>query len=292
MLSGFKFYKWGVFYTLLILLFSFFLSERSQNILGLLFTLGIGLLHGANDLKIIQQFSIVQTNSTSNYFIIYIGVVLLGGVLFYWIPQTALPLFVIVSAFHFGEQHWEIRLNKISNKRIFYLCYGGFIFSLLFFLQAGPSSAIIKQIVEFDISFQIWKITLIVFGAILLLCFLFYKPLRLFILWESLLLVLLTFVFWKGSLLLAFATYFVFWHSLPSLQSQMQYLYGSANYRAWWNYFKSGALYWSLALTSLGIAYGLIDFSQPYFLSLFFVFLAAITFPHALVMELMFGKKE
>ena len=162
---------------------------------------------------------------------------------------------------------------------------------MLFYLQARPSSAIIKQIVEFHIAFLTWKIALLALSVVLLLCFLLYRPLRMFILWESLLVSLLTFVFWKATLLLAFATYFVFWHSLPSLQSQMQYLYGSTNFNAWWNYLKSGALYWILALISLGIAYAYIDFSQPYFLSLFFVFLAAITFPHALVMELMFGKK-
>lgn len=292
MLSGFKFYKWGVFFTLLILLFSFLLSDLSQNILGLLFTLSIGLLHGANDLKIIQQFRKNQTKKALNYFAIYIGVVLIGGILFYWVPQAALPLFVLVSAFHFGEQHWEIRVHETPLRPIFYLCYGGFLFTLLFFLQAAPTNKVIEQIVGISIVDQVWKIAAFLLGLVVLIVQLRYERLRRFLVWEVLVFGLLALLFWNGTLLLAFATYFVFWHSLPSLQSQMRYLYGNADRFAWRNYLKSGALYWSLALIFLGIGYALIDFSQPYFLSLFFVFLAAITFPHALVMELMFGKKE
>ncbi len=292
MLSGLNKYAEGLLGTILMILFSFFITEEGQNAFGLLVVLGIGILHGANDLKIIQHYSKAHKNKTSTLFLLYIGVVLLGVVLFYWLPQAALPLFVLVSAFHFGEQHWEVRLERLSARSLFYMFYGGFIFSLLFFWQSGPSSLVIEQIVGLYIPVELWATVLVILSLILFLWLIMNARLRSYLLWEFLLVLLLTVVFWRGTLILAFATYFVFWHSLPSLKSQMHYLYGNVHATAWWRYFKSGAVYWFLALLTLVCAYAFIDFSQPYFLSLFFVFLAAITFPHAVVMELMFGKKE
>jgi len=273
-----------------MLLFSFFLPATAQNAVGMLAILGIGILHGANDLKIIQHQRKSVSSKSVSYFILYLGTVLIGAILFYWLPQAALPMFILVSAFHFGEQHWEIRLQQLRLRYFFYLCYGGFVFSLLFYLQATPTSNIIEQIVGIPIAAQVWNWTSLILGLLLLIYFLLFRPIRLFLLGELFLFGLLALLFWKGTLVLAFATYFVFWHSLPSLQSQMQFLYGSHNAKAWWNYFKAGFLYWILALCFLGIAFAWIDFTAPYFLSLFFIFLAAITFPHALVMELMFRK--
>jgi hypothetical protein len=54
-------------------------------------------------------------------------------------------------------------------------------------------------------------------------------------------------------------------------------------------YIKASFLYWILALGSLGGVYFFADIPREQFLPLFFSFLAAITFPHAIVMERMFS---
>ena len=275
-----------------MLLFTFLAYEKFQDVIGMILVLCIGILHGTNDLKIIQKFGKTKQKKTFAYFILYVGVVFFGGLLFYNYPQAALPLFVLVSAFHFGEQHWETRSSTILYRSFFFLIYGIFIFSLLFFVQAEPSAKIIEQIVGIAVPIRVWIYSTALSGLLVLLFLISSKPNRKFLIWELLHGGLLFLVFLKGTLILAFATYFVFWHSLPSLRSQIQYLYDSNTREAWIQYIKSGLLYWLLALTSLIIAYQLIDFSKTYFLSLFFIFLAAITFPHALVMELMFRKKE
>ena len=291
-MSIFKLYRFGFICTFIMLLFTFLVSEKLQDVIGMILILCIGILHGANDLKIIQKFGKTKPKKSFAYFVLYVGVVFLGGLLFYSYPQAALPLFVLVSAFHFGEQHWETRSPTILYRSFFFLLYGIFIFSLLFYIQAETSAQIIEQIVGIALPTEFWIYSTAISGLTVLLLLILSKLNRKFIVWELVHSGLLFLVFFKGSLILAFATYFVFWHSLPSLRSQIQYLYDSNTREAWIQYIKSGLLYWLLALTSLVIAYQFIDLSKTYFLSLFFIFLAAITFPHALVMELMFRKKE
>ncbi len=273
-------------------LFTFLVSEKFQDSIGMILILCIGILHGANDLKIIQKFGKTKAKKTFAYFVLYIGVVFFGGLFFYIYPQTALPLFVLISAFHFGEQHWETRTHNFLYRSFFFLIYGIFIFSLLFSIQAEPSAQIIEQIVGIVVPTRFWIYTTALSGLMVLFFLILSKSNRKFLVWELIHSGLLFLVFFEGTLILAFATYFVFWHSLPSLCSQIQYLYDTNTRDAWMQYIKSGLLYWILALTSLVIAYQFIDFSKTYFLSLFFIFLAAITFPHAFVMEVMFRKIE
>ena len=101
-MSVFKLYRFGFICTFFMLLFSFLVSEKFQDVIGMILVLCIGILHGTNDLKIIQKFGKTKQKKTFAYFILYVGVVFFGGLLFYNYPQAALPLFVLVSAFHFG----------------------------------------------------------------------------------------------------------------------------------------------------------------------------------------------
>jgi Brp/Blh family beta-carotene 15,15'-monooxygenase len=109
---------------------------------------------------------------------------------------------------------------------------------------------------------------------------------------EFLLLGILALLFSKSTLLFGFGFYFVLWHSLPSLNSQLSYIYNNKTKRPFIQYIKSALVYWILALIGLSIFYFYLDVSETQYLSIFFSFLAAITFPHAVVMGLMFQSRE
>ncbi len=108
---------------------------------------------------------------------------------------------------------------------------------------------------------------------------------------EFFLLGLLALLFASGNLLFSFGVYFIVLHSLPSLNTQIKFLYNNniTNKIAYRKYLKASFLYWVLALGILAVAYFFTDIPQDQFLTLFFSFLAAITFPHAIVMERMFS---
>ena len=165
---------------------------------------------------------------------------------------------------------------------MFYISYGLIILNLLFYLEFEDVNEVIKLISNFDIKkYQIFYILILsTLSYIFSIIFLNIT----FKIWnEFLLIALLCFLFNSSNLILGFSIYFVFWHSFPSVKDQIIYLYGNFEYYNLIEYTKSSFLYWLISLFAMFIAYNFLDFREDYFLPLFFSFLAAITFPHAIV---------
>ena len=111
-----------------------YLSDKNQLVLGFILIFTFGILHGANDLVLISQLENRKKQSFFKILISYIAIVLISALLFTKIPIVALTLFILVSAYHFGEQHWQ-DIEKNGNKiitKIFQFNYGLIILLLLF----------------------------------------------------------------------------------------------------------------------------------------------------------------
>ena len=109
--------------------------------------LTLGILHGANDLKIISKsFKGELNNLYFKSIVVYILVVLLGVVFFFNLPGLALIIFVLFSSYHFGEEHWEDRLSISASNFALYSLYGAFIFFLMFTLQYVSVVKVIEKI--------------------------------------------------------------------------------------------------------------------------------------------------
>ena len=92
-------------------------------------------------------------------------------------------------------------------------------------------------------------------------------------------------VFNSASLLWAFAIYFILWHSLPSMIDQINFLYGRTSTKNVKKYFISSFPYWIISVIGMGLILFLFRESLNTSLAFFFSFLAAITFPHVLVIN-------
>ena len=279
-------YKYRVLITLFFIIFSPFISESIQNNIALILIFTIGIIHGSNDLKLIQK----KTENFSKKFFFrvlffYVLIVIIGVLIFFIYPLHGLIAFIIFSAFHFGEQHLKTFEVKSRNKFLiflFYISYGLLILNLLFYLKFDNVSEIIKLISNFDLKkYQISYVLISSFFSFSLFILLLNRTFK--TLYEFFLIVLLSFLFNTSSLILGFSIYFVFWHSFPSVKDQITYIYGNFEYYNLIKYIKSSVLYWFISLFAIFIAYNFLDFRQDYFLPLFFSFLAAITFPHTIV---------
>ena len=271
--------------SILALIIAFLSSEYIQNIIGIIAILCIGIIHGANDIKIISTFS--NNGNKFKYFSFYLLTVLIGCLLFFFLPSIALLVFVLVSCFHFGEQHWESKLKPNKYNSFFYFFYGGVIFLLLFIIKHEDVSIVISQIKGINFESIFFQISFLIF----FLCFfiiIFFKKEFILLFIEILLLLFFILVFFNSTLIYAFSFYFIIWHSLPSLKSQINNLYGEVSYASIYNYVKSSILYWLISIVGLFSFYYFFDIQSNYFLPLFFSFLAAITFPHVIVISLMF----
>ena len=283
-----KNYQIGILITIVFIILVPLISGSFVDFFSGFGVLTLGILHGANDLEIISKsFKGKLNNLYFKSILIYISVVLLGAVLFFTLPALSLIVFVLFSSYHFGEQHWEDRLSFSVFHFAFYTLYGAFIFFLMFTLQYDSVVAVIEKISGYRLGFEFFLFTALLLGIILLITMLLEGSIRFHLIKEGLLLLLLSGIFYVGSLWFAFAFYFVVWHSFPSLSDQLKFLYGVINFKSFLKYFKHSMIYWLASLISLYLVYSYVDFEADYFMPMFFSFLAAITFPHTIVMGLM-----
>ena len=274
-----------------------YLSHNYQLLLGFLFIFTFGILHGANDIVLVKTLNNSQNNiSFLKILMYYVAIVGLGVISFYLFPLIALILFIIVSGYHFGEQQWQclVDLDKNKLKVGFQIIYGIFILFLLFNFHQIEVQKIVQEITEVKIPIIYISILLKVIGillsAILLYLYIYVENLRKQILLEIFYLLVFTIIFLSSSLIWGFAIFFIIWHSIPSMLDQMKFLYLDVNFNNFKLYFKSAFIYWIASLFGIALLYYIFK-DEKIFNALFFSFLAAITFPHALVILKMFKQK-
>jgi len=280
-----------------MLIFTFFslwiatyFREETENILAYILILSLGILHGTNDIKLIEKASNNKNRNVRKKVLCFYLVFIITGILFfYFIPSIALFFFVLFSAYHFGEQHWITRLTKKSIAiKFIYLAYGMIILGILFLNNSTEVSQVINNIAGVYILKDIYLyVTIISFLVFLII------SIRLIVdkivkvnIWEELFYLLLFYViFHTASLLWAFAIYFIFWHSIPSLADQVYFLYGDYKKENFIKYLKSSFLQWIASIIGLVILFLVFQNKDRLFLSIFFTSIAAITFPHVWIMS-------
>ena len=253
---------------------------------GLILTFGI--LHGANDLTLIGKLR--KTNQRFLPSLLrYIAVVAAVSVVFILSRSLTLLLFVAISAYHFGEQHFGARCTaNIAGKVILFFSYGLTILFMIFYFKVNEVIPVINEITQLDIGGTFYMYGLIVVSASFLgsLSYLVIRrQLVVNYVQELFMFLVLGIVFYIASLIWAFAIYFIFWHSLPSLQDQLQFLYGKVTKATFLQYLKSSWLYWMISIAGLAGLYFLLREKVDYFVTVVLYLLAAITFPHVLVMS-------
>ena len=287
MLAILKKYRLHFFSTLIFLLLNTILSVENQSIISFILIFSFGLVHGANDIQLIQKKTLDYSVKFFIYSILlYIFIVIIGILIFFFVPKFGLLFFILFSSFHFGEQHlgmYDIKSKYLIFKNTLYISYGLTILGLLFSLQWLDTHVIIYQISELFISKNIMELFFYSGFSVFFIISLTYKNLRKFLLIETVLLIFLGFFFSKASLLFSFSVYFVFWHSIPSISDQLNFLYEKDNYGKI-KYLLSSMPYWIMSILGLFGFYFYFHTKPNTFLPLFFSFLAAITFPHTIVM--------
>lgn len=280
--------------SLLILFISFFLHENYLMFIALALVVSVGILHGANDIVLIQKTNFISKKNKFFAVVAYSLVVLLAIAIFYFIPFYALLSFILFSAYHFGEQHLSKALASQKNKflhPLLYFSFGLTILSMLFWIKPDITNKVIYDLAEFTVPIQWFAYTFIIsISTALSMASMMYakkqlnlKELRV----EFLLLLLYAVIFYFTPLILGFAVYFAFWHSLPSLSDQIGFIYKVNMMKGIKLYLRDAGVYWLVSI--IGFIVFLYYFHEAkLFYSFLFAFIAAITFPHVIVMGKMF----
>ena len=217
-----------------LLLFAFFLFivDRLLNInidtqiSFLVFVLILfGVPHGALDLYIDQHLNPTSSN-TKIFLLKYLMNILIYSLIWYFFPILAICIFIVITAFHFGEVDWIGKTNTILHKLaytiigflwILFLLSKNIHFALIIFLKMGRSSISASELTQ--LATKLYPVTLWSLLVVYLLLYLFrqyffnsksayfYSLLQLSI--------LVCFALFMP-LWICFAFYFGFWHSLLS----------------------------------------------------------------------------
>ena len=270
--------------SILCFILSNIFNETVQNVAIMTGILTFGVIHGANDVILLNK-NLEKPALNSRYLILlYSLMVLLSAIFFFYFSVIALMFFVLYSSYHFGEQQWTLFEKKKINLSLLHFSYGIFIFSMLFIFNKQDVSKIIYDITSILITENQFLNFFIISSSCL--CFsiiFFYKKIIRQLSTQLVLLVLLSILFYLSDLMLSFAVYFVFWHSIPSIVEQTNYIFGQNNYKSFIKYFKKAFIYWVVSMIGLIVFFYFLKDNQSLLISVFFSFLAAITLPHTLV---------
>lgn len=276
---------------ILLTFFLLWLTTQSslvvENFLAYFLILSLGILHGSNDLKLIQKITNVQQQNSGKILFAYASTTVITLIIFIFFPRLALVFFVLFSSYHFGEQHLTDEISTHSRSSfLLYTLYGSMIFFMIFYVHTSDVLQIIFDITSIMLYEDFFKFGLL-FSALatLSLSFLliYKKHLKNNVLREVLYLILFYIIFKNSTLLWSFAIYFTIWHSIPSLKDQLLMLHGDISKVSMLKYLKSSFIYWMISV--LGVC-GLLLYTindENLFNLLFFAILAAVTFPHVIV---------
>lgn len=279
-----------IFFTFFLFWISIQFGEVVEDFLAYMMVISVGILHGANDLLILSTKERKDKKLIKNL-LIYIGIILLCVVIYLLSSFVAIVLFVVLSAYHFGEEHLshKINVNFVFNA-VYFLSYGLFIFALLFYQSMSDVDVIMTELTGRTFSKIQIEFTLIVsaiflsIGSVYLI--LMKRNESVLFLREFLYLVLLFLVFNTSSLILGFAIYFILWHSIPSIIHQIEFISGNLNKRNVVAYVKKALIYWVISIAGLLVLYQLLP-EIKILATVVFVILFAVTAPHTWVMHRM-----
>tara|TARA_B110000091_G_scaffold189402_1_gene211895 strand:- start:151 stop:1035 length:885 start_codon:yes stop_codon:yes gene_type:complete len=289
-LKSYHYQNFMIFITFFLFWISIQFGEVVEDFLAYILVISIGIIHGANDLLILSTKDKKNKTFIKNL-IIYISIIFFCLLIYFISSFLAIVFFVLLSSYHFGEEHLgaKIKVNSIFNS-IYFLAYGLFIFSLLFYQSLSDVDKIMIELTGTSFSKIQVEITLIITAILLFLGTLYVIVIKkndwMIFFKEFFYLVLLFLVFSTSSLILGFAIYFIFWHSIPSIIHQIEFISGDLNKRNIFFYIKKALVYWIISIAGLLVLYQIVP-RIDLFATVVFVILFAVTAPHTWVMHKM-----
>lgn len=264
-------------------------------------TILIGIPHGAADNHVFYQLKKSNNFQTKvKFYSIYLSLITIVLLCWYIIPNIFLAIFLIYSAFHFGQSNWYY-INKTERsavKIIVYLLWGGFVLLTPILVNYSESILVIKSISpDSENIFEILKdfkyLIISVFITLNLVVILLFKKNNLLspkeAVKETITLLSLTILYFTTPLYISFAVYWILYHSHSAFLDVINVVQKkSEGIRGIIDKFLPLSI---ISIIGIILIFYLISAEhQSQILAIFFVIIAALTVPHMLVMQMMYNK--
>jgi len=272
-------------------------DDDMTNIISLVAILFFGIPHGAIDHKIHLKFS--KKSNVRKFILIYVLVGL--GFLLWWVlmPMKALLIFIILSAYHFGQELIE-DIAETPKNPILNLIWGVIVLvsPIIFkFNELLPTINFIGSKSLYNISRDLQIITVLVIHLVgyAHLIYLFFKGIihKIAVIRLIIFSIYLLLSYFLLPFIVAFALYFVLFHSINAMRHQFFWMRDRSTDYTFTIFLKDLSPF--TILTIVGMS-GLIYFLKPddwsVFFTYFFVFISLLTLPHAMLFDELYVSKD
>ena len=274
------------------------ISLENQLIYSSILILLLGIPHGAIDHVL---FFKKRKMSQLKFYSIYLGLSFLFVILWHILPVTSLILFLLISAFHFGESQFADIFFKKSLRFIFYFFWGLCLLSTLMYYNVNELYEITSYFDDTIVLDKIYNkekigvffyITNVV-TILSIIALTYFKKInndRLFS--ELFLLFLIHATFYLFPFIIGFTLYFVALHSIKVMNDEFKFLKDENNNFNIMSFLKLLAPYSILSIVGTSFLlilsyYNYIPYSIPF---LAIIIISVITLPHAIVMNIFYNE--
>ena len=274
------------------------ISLENQLIYSSILILLLGIPHGAIDHVL---FFKKRKMSQLKFYSLYLGLSFLFVILWHIFPVTSLILFLLISAFHFGESQFADIFFKKSLRFIFYFFWGLCLLSTLMYYNVNElyditsyfdDTIILDKIYNKDKIGVFFYITNVV-TIISIIALTYYKKInndRLFS--ELFLLFLIHATFYLFPFIIGFTLYFVALHSIKVMNDEFIFLKNEDKSFSIISFLRLLAPYSILSIIGTSFLlilsyFSLIPYSIPF---LAIIIISVITLPHAIVMNIFYNE--
>jgi len=256
--------------------------------------LAVGIPHGANDLLLLRKrFPHLPLPGA---FGLYLAVFLAAALLMVLLPLPGLVLFLLITAFHFGQGdlHGHLRPEAARRADPLYMAWGTNLLAALLAMGADELPGYLPDGYGFGLISGFFAalsgspalyalVAAALLGAAAAAGWLAWPEALL----RTLATVFLLGLFWQTSLLVGFAVYFGLWHSVDSIRLFSRALYEPGRRSRFRRFYVDALPITVLAFVFLGGLFWVSDLiALPYPLTfVLFIFIFAITVPHVFVTE-------
>lgn len=273
----------------ILYLLAFSESETFQWIIFGVVLLSIGIPHGALDHLLPQGGN--KSKNLTIFILKYLEIIAAYLVLWMVFPAISLIIFLLISAYHFGQGHF-IHF-KISNfKKLTYFILGCNFLAIILFSDFIATAAILDSIIQIDFLVEYSSIIMLLFFVASIILVSLQNLDKIHILLSEI--ILLSFLLYTLPVLMGFILYFGFWHALPSMMAEFDSLTAKIEHGKIKKFIIHLAPFSIISFLGIGIILFLSNsyLNEEQMILLFFILVSLISAPHIWVMNNFLEKRE
>lgn len=262
-----------------------------------------GIPHGATDYLIFRRLSrpLFGTRTMTQFYLNYLLLMLVYSFTWWLSPVLSLTIFLLLSMFHFGQSNWNyVSFSSRAESFLVNTAWGGFALLVPIVWHYDEALPIISQITGWQPA--PWSVNArlaVCLGLLLINLWIiaYYgwqrKITRRNVRSELVNLAVLGAVFYFLPLLLGFAVYFVFWHSLSSMLDQIRFFRRQEEQYGWRHYVWNALPFSLVAILGLAaLVWGQSQLGLNMGIGVLFIFISIVTLPHMILIDRLYGEWE